>query len=266
MEKEKKKVIVGKYVTISQKNGKTSQGMVRSVLRESKDETIVELLNGSMGRVIKIIPQRANIPIEKKRSIISQNITIKSNETQENKLFSGETNNIEYKLSALWSQNLSREAIDNLKTPEVKKYGNRASKIIIAKVIAGFLNSSGGDLIIGIREEKEQQKDNEIEGIDNEFKQLKNKDYGEDGYKRMIMDDIIRPHFSKEIFNHFNDYFKITFPKKENKTLCRINIKKSNSEVFITIGNNDHFFIRVDTQTRELRGKEIIDYIRRHFK
>jgi hypothetical protein len=263
---DNKKVEVGRNVKITQKNGENSSGAVRRILRKSKEGAIVELINGSMGRVVELIPRRAKVygNRELKRTVLKS--IIKRNEVSEKDLLAGESKSIEHKQSALWSQDLRREELEKMNTPEVRKYGNRASKIIIAKVITGFLNTSGGDLIIGIKEEKEQQKNNTIEGIDRELKQLKNKDYGEDGYKRMIMDDIIRPHLPKTIFNHFNDYFSITFFKKERKILCRINVKKSNSEVFLTIGNNDYFFIRADTQTRELRGKDIIDYIRRHFK
>lgn len=262
---EKRKILVGDYVKICEKNKKISQGMVRSILRDFQGKTIVQLFTGETGEVIRLFSKRP-ISIKKRLVITNESKIIKTNELAEKELFSGERKDIEYKLSALWSQDLNKNELEQSKSPEIKKYGNRASKIIIAKVIAGFMNSSGGDLIIGIKENKNQELSNAVVGIESEFFQLKNKDFGEDGYRRMIMDDVIRSYFPMNIFNHFNNYFYITFPKKEGKTLCRINVKKSESEVFIRIANEDYFFIRVDTQTRELRGKEVVDYIRRHFK
>jgi len=262
---EKKKVVQGENVKILKKDGGESTGMVRSILKDFDGEVIVELFNGAIGKVTRVIPR--TLPLRASRTSLSalQREVEKSASLSIQAVLSGEKKNLEYKKSALWSQNLSREEIDRMPTPEVKKFGQRASKVILAKVIAGFMNSSGGHLLIGIQEGKTKGSENKVVGIDEEFSELRNKDYSEDGYRRMIMDDVIRPFFPKEIFNQFDKYFQISFSKIHGKTICSIGVKKSESEVFISIGNEDYFFVRVDTQTRELRGKEIVDYVRRQF-
>lgn len=174
----------------------------------------------------------------------------------------GENESVEYKSSVLWSKNYTPELITESKSTELKLFGKEASKIIIARTIAGFLNTEGGHLIIGVKETKNLNK-NEIIGIESEFPKLK--DPCVDDYRRMIVDDIIRKYFDSDIYNHLGKYIKITFPQIEDKTLCRFQIKKSDTKVFLTINKEDHFYIRVDAETREIKGKQIIDYCIKHF-
>ncbi|MGK0209501.1 MAG: hypothetical protein ACI83O_000778 [Patescibacteria group bacterium] len=258
-------VKVGDNVRIMQKNGEMGQGMVRTIVVLREDSVIVDLINGSTGKVLMVFPKLLTVSSSVKTGG-SQKRSVTGNDVLRKDIFSGENSTLEYKSSALWSQDLSADELEEMQSPEVKKYKNRASKVIIAKVLAGFMNTLGGDLIIGIREEKGHGVDDEFVGIESEFRKLKNKDYGEDGYKRMIMDDIIRSYFPKKIFNHFNSYFRISYLKKDGKLLCRVSVRRCEDEVFLTIAGKDYFFVRIDTQTRELLGKEIIDYIRQHFK
>lgn len=261
---EKRKSRIGDSVVITlKKDGKTPvQGIIKRLLREDKDEVLVELLDGSIGQVVRTVPRRArmygsiDVPKQKLRRKEQEKVV---------DLFSGENKHVEYKTSALWSQDLSKQDLDARNTFETRQYGNRASKIILAKALAAFLNSGGGNLLIGLQEKKESIAIPTIIGIESELKKLRNKDPREDGYRRMIIDEVIRPYFPQEVFNHFSDYFEIFFPRREGKTICHIKVKKSDTHVFITIDGKDSFFIKVDAETRELQGKQIIDYIKRVF-
>ena len=244
----KKTINIGMYVSITpkNKNSQSTHGMIKRIIKKSSKETIVELVDGTIGTVLKPLVMRASTRAIKvfRSDLKKHSSNEKSKKARSNEaLFSGENELIEYKLSALWSQNLSKKELDELKTSEIKRYGNKTSKIILAKVISSFLNTRGGNLIIGIKEEKEHGRIDKIIGIEEEFKKLRNRDYGTDGYRRMIIDDIIKPYFPKTIFNHFNNYFTITFLEREGKILCNIEIKKSDHHVFITIDGKDHFFI-----------------------
>jgi hypothetical protein len=66
----------------------------------------------------------------------------------------GENDHIEFKFQSLWSSDLSNEEIGASDSSEIKKYKKNASKFIIARSIAGFLNTNGGDLLIGVREDR----------------------------------------------------------------------------------------------------------------
>lgn len=99
---------------------------------------------------------------------------------------------VEFKTSSLWSAWLKEEKIQESPSHELKAYGRYASKFIIAKTIASFLNTDGGHLIIGVKEDKTGGK-NEVIGIDSEFFKLQDPCF--DGYRRMIVDQIIKVFF-----------------------------------------------------------------------
>jgi uncharacterized repeat protein (TIGR03833 family) len=236
------------------------QGIVSEILTKSKNHPhgiLVKLKTGEIGRAKRIInaPQSA-MPIVGSPSSI--------NKIHFSKLIElGENHEVEFKSSILWSSAFTSDDIKNHKpqSKELHAYGKATSKIIIAKTLAAFLNSDGGTLIVGIRENKADNVD-EIIGIDIEFKFLK--DGSQDGYRRMIV-DLIKDHFPSNVFNHLNSYFHIDFQKIGNLTICGINVVKSDKRVFLKLKNIDHFFIRTDASTRELTGEDIVDYCQNRF-
>ena len=87
----------------------------------------------------------------------------------------------------MWSADLTREEILATESSEIRKYRNNASKFIIARSIAGFLNTDGGDLIIGIQEDRIKNSIQAV-GIEEDYSKLQEKDRNPDGYRRMIVD------------------------------------------------------------------------------
>jgi|WetSurMetagenome_2_1015567.scaffolds.fasta_scaffold45506_2 tetratricopeptide (TPR) repeat protein len=177
-------------------------------------------------------------------------------------LQAGESEFVEYKSSALWSKTLSKGDISSSDSKDLHKFGRDTSKVIIAKTIAGFLNTGGGNLVIGIKENKEGQPD-EIIGIEHEYPKLK--DPCPDGYRRMLVDEIIRKYLPAEIFHHMSRYIRIQFPKSGEKTLCWLEIGKADEGVFLSVQDEEIFVIRVDAETRQIADKALVDYCRRQF-
>jgi tetratricopeptide (TPR) repeat protein len=174
----------------------------------------------------------------------------------------GENELVEFKSTALWSKSFSKADISASDSKDVHKFGRDTSKVIIAKTIAGFLNTAGGNLVIGIRENKDGQP-NSLTGIEGEYAQLK--DPCPDGYRRMIVDEIIRKFLPSEIFHHMNNYIRIHFPTLGDKTLCWLEIKKADDGVFIKVQDEEYFFIRIDAETRQISDKALVDYCRKQF-
>ncbi|MDD1684405.1 MAG: tetratricopeptide repeat protein, partial [Methanoregula sp.] len=174
----------------------------------------------------------------------------------------GENEFVEFKSSALWSKSFSKGEIAASDSKDIHKFGKDTSKVVIAKTIAGFLNTEGGNLIIGIRENKGGAPD-EIIGIENEFSKLK--DPCPDGYRRMLVDEIIKRFFPSEIFHHLSNYIRIHFMKQKEGTLCWLEIKKAGDGVFLTVQGEEYFFIRIDAETRQIADKALVDYCRKHF-
>jgi len=163
---------------------------------------------------------------------------------------------LEFKSSALWSNYFTKEDIQKA-SGDVKRYGQDTSKIIVAKTIASFLNTDGGILVIGIKENKSTNA-NETIGIESEYKKLK--DQCEDGYRRMILDFIIKPYFPSFIFNQFNKYLKIEFIDVEGKKICSIHSERSDKQVFLSIKKEELFYIRIDASSRMIEGKDLVNY------
>jgi predicted HTH transcriptional regulator/uncharacterized protein YwbE len=241
-------------VEILTKQNRIARGVVDVILTKEPYQMygiIVVLKSGESGRVQKIILDVDDI--NKKNAIELKKIIEK-----------GENFNSEFKLSSLWSVNYAEEDIKKSRSMEVHYYKQKASKIIIAKSISAFMNSEGGNLIIGVKEKKEGSSEFEIIGINDEFKKLK--DQTKDGYKRMILDEIIKPYFPGKIINHLNKYLDINFIDMEDKVLCLINIKRSESRVFLRIVDREIFMIRTESENRILEGEKLVDYCIRHWK
>ncbi len=174
----------------------------------------------------------------------------------------GENEFVEFKSSALWSKSLTRGEIASSGSKDVHRFGKDTSKVMIAKTIAGFLNTEGGNLVIGIREDKSGS-GNEIIGIEGEFSRLK--DPCSDGYRRMLIDEVIRKFLPPEIFHHLNKYIRIHFMKSGDHTLCWLEIKKADDGVFVNVQDDESFFIRIDAETRQIADKALVDYCRKRF-
>lgn len=234
-----------------------TQGIISKILTKSKNHphgVLVQLESGEKGRVKRILkkstehkPIPSNKPSASLEGMISQ----------------GENQYIEFKSGALWSSRLTHEDIKQYKpqSKELHIYGKTASKVIISKTLSGFLNSNGGTLIIGIKENKNTNND-EIIGIESEFKYLK--DACVDGYRRMII-DVINDYFPKYVFNHLEDYITINFETIKGKIICSISTSKSDKKIFLKLHSLDHFFIRVDASTREIKGSELVEYCEKRF-
>ncbi|MDO8873419.1 MAG: putative DNA binding domain-containing protein [Methanoregula sp.] len=180
-------------------------------------------------------------------------------------LADGENESVEFKARALWSLDPQKPVREKPPSNDEMKYGAKASKIIIAKTIAAFLNTDGGNLIVGIFENKNDDHDDHIVGIERDYAYLEDRCI--DGYQRMVIDTILKPFFENDFFPHFSKFISIDFKKVQGKTVCWIKVKKSHHPVFVIFGKDEMFFVRTGPETRELRGKrEVLNFISNHFK
>jgi len=251
MEENIKEISKGMKVEILTKAKKNVIGIVEDIgtLNTTHSEVMVRLKTGEIGRVKSIVPESGKTKTE------SQSLIEK-----------GESFQLEFKSDALWSLNHKNQDIDKTNSYDLRTYRQKASKVIIARSIAALLNSEGGNLLIGIKEKKDGN-DFEIAGIQPDLEKLKalEKDFSNDGYKRMIIDDIIRPFFPQKIYNMLNNYISINFEQVNDKTICNIKVKPSNSKVFLNLEGRKIFLIRTETETRQIVDEELVDYCMKRF-
>ncbi len=245
----------GMKVEIITKQRRVVRGVIEDLAAREKfhvNGILVRLKTGEIGRVQKILLNEE----DKNKKLEDEIIKI---------IKIGENLYTEFKLNALWSQNYGNEQIKQSKSIELHEFGVKASKVIIAKSIAALMNSEGGNLIIGVKELKDTYKNQfEITGISEDFSKLK--DSSEDGYKRVIIDEIVRQFFPAKIYNHLNDYLKIEFAEIEEKLVCLIRVRKSDIRVFLLLNNKKVFMIRVDSENRALEAEELVDYCLKRFR
>lgn len=262
-EGKRQKLQAGMTVEVSLRSDRTRTQLIQGIIAEvltKKDYhphgILVKLESGETGRVKRVIG-KSLIPA------INLSTPVSNTASLADIIVGGENHRVEFKDRALWSVNYTNEDIQRHRpqTKELHAYGQATSKIIIAKTLASFLNSSGGTLIIGVKENKDGQT-NEIVGIEQELPKLK--DPCPDGYRRMIV-DLIKDYFPSNIFNHLDKHFRIELETVEGQTICGITASQAEKKVFLKLKGKDHFYIRTDASTRELTGEEVVDYCQAHF-
>jgi hypothetical protein len=154
----------------------------------------------------------------------------------------GETKNIEFK--STFSMNLKN--ISQNKDKDVEKGS--------IKTLAGYLNTDGGELFIGISD------DGQILGLEQEIEHFYKKK-GLDGLKLHFMNQLNNL-LGKSVVAAHIDINVHTF-KEENKTILIAKCNKSEEGVFF---DKSDFYIRQDPQTQKLEGKEMLDYIEQRKK
>ena len=97
----KKTINIGMYVSITpkNKNSQSTHGMIKRIIKKSSKETIVELVDGTIGTVLKPLVMRASTrEIKVFRSDLKKHSSNeKSKKARSNEaLFSGENELIEY--------------------------------------------------------------------------------------------------------------------------------------------------------------------------
>lgn len=162
------------------------------------------------------------------------NDQIKIDELLRNK----ENQKIEFKSSLRWDIKLNQQ--------------NNALEEIIVKEIASFMNSEGGDLIIGVDD------NNKILGLEKDYSTLKKQD--SDGFALQLT-NIVNAQLDKTL----NSLIEISFPEVDEKEICLCRIKKSSRPVFINNKNEKKFYVRMNNSSQPLDVEQVHKYIMEHW-
>lgn len=167
----------------------------------------------------------------------------KQKEEEENELdqyiTTGESSNIEFKSSMRW----------DIKENNV----NKNLQTVIAKTLAGFLNSEGGVLLIGMTD------NGSIYGIEKDIETLSRKD--KDGFEQNLT-QIIENHLGKISIS----YLKTKFIEKNNLTVCLIEVKPSPEPIYLKNKDKKEFYVRLNNTTKPLDVEDTTKYIKIHWE
>lgn len=145
----------------------------------------------------------------------------------------GEDEHVEFKSTARW----------DLRANKV----NRVLSDIVAQTIAGFANSGGGSLLIGVGD------DGAIIGLGLDYATLRRKD--RDGFAQFIMTLV-----SDRLGGQNCRFVHVLFAKVEGQDVCRVIVEPADAAVYVHDGKKARFFLRTGNATRELDAREVIHY------
>ncbi len=129
---------------------------------------------------------------------------------------------------------------------------NKKLEYVIAKTIAGFLNSQGGNLFIGIDDNQNAL------GLDNDIQSLSKKNI--DGFELHLVEVI-----KKFIGGGYSTHIKITFPVYDDIQICRVRVAKSSSPVFTIFEGKEDFYVRSGCSSQPLSREEQSAYEKEHW-
>jgi hypothetical protein len=119
------------------------------------------------------------------------------------------------------------------------------------KTIAGFLNTDGGTLLIGVRD------NGEITGIERDLPYVQRKN--EDGFQLKLR-DLIKSNFTPFPAGKIN----IRFEKLTKGTVCRVDVEPVNKDQTIHLGKD--VYIREGNSTQKLEGPNLTNWIHQRGK
>jgi hypothetical protein len=155
-------------------------------------------------------------------------------------LKNGESEKIEFKASSRWDY---RES----------KY-NKVLEGVIAKTLAGFLNSQGGILVIGVEDS------GKICGLKSDYETL-SKRPDKDGYQQFLVNLI-----SLTMGKVASTSVSIGFCARDGHEICVIYASESPKPVYVEEGNETRFFVRTGNITQGLSTKDSVEYIKTHWR
>ncbi|MGI9529066.1 MAG: RNA-binding domain-containing protein [Acidimicrobiia bacterium] len=148
----------------------------------------------------------------------------------------GESDSVEFKSTARW--NVHTNAKDD------------RMELTVAKTVAGFLNSDGGLLIIGVDD------DGNAVGLDNDLSTMKAPDH--DRYQLWLID-----HLEKALGKPAVAFVTVSFEPFQAHDVVLIHIDPSDRPVFLNEtkgGRTADFYVRMGNSTRKLLTDEFADY------
>lgn len=118
----------------------------------------------------------------------------------------------------------------------------------VLKTIVAFLNSKGGNLLIGVDDS------GEILGLDSDS-------FPSDDKMALHLTNLIRTH----IGNEFLPFVKFKVVEINFKKIILVSCKKSKRRVFLKIFGSEEFYVRNGPASVSLQGNSLVDYIEHRF-
>ena len=152
----------------------------------------------------------------------------------EDLLEAGESKHVEFKATARW--NMHAERVDK----EIEH--------AVLKSLAGFMNGRGGTLLVGVDDSGQPV------GLDRDLPTVHRKDLdGFEAWLTTLMESALGGAAASNA--------DVDFPIINGTTICRIKVRPSGSPTYVSMKDDDWFYVRLGNSTRRLSTREAVDYI-----
>ncbi|MGB8344559.1 MAG: ATP-binding protein, partial [Ktedonobacteraceae bacterium] len=150
----------------------------------------------------------------------------------------GENAHVEFKVAVCW--NAARNSKDE------------AMKDNVIEEVAAFLNTAGGMVLIGVKD------DGAVVGLEDDYKAVNNSKPNRDGYQLFLLDIL-----KNGLLGNNSLLYKISFGSIQGKDVCRIDISPAHEPVYL---KNEDFYIREGNRKRKLtKPRDIVAYVKQRW-
>jgi hypothetical protein len=184
------------------------------------------------------LKERAKLIYSELKSRIELSHQEPINEDVQELILAGESDSVEFK--------------STLRYDLRSKVVNKKLEYVIAKTIAAFMNSEGGNLFIGVDDNQNML------GLIEDTNTLSKSNI--DGFELHLI-EIIKKYIGAGLLTHI----KIGFPTVEDTQICHIKISKSGKPVFTQHVGKEDFFIRIGCSSQPLGREEQSAYEKSHW-
>ena len=129
---------------------------------------------------------------------------------------------------------------------------DKALEGVVAKTVAGFLNASGGTLVIGVTDSGQPV------GLDRDLSTLSKGNL--DGYQ-LFLRNLLNSTIGADLCARIG----IEFPRVDGVEVCALRIPAAPRPVWISNGHDKSFFLRSGNMTQPLDGEQAHRYISQHW-
>jgi membrane protein YdbS with pleckstrin-like domain len=151
----------------------------------------------------------------------------------------GENQYVEFKSSLMWDYR--------------RKVVNKALYEPVMKNIVGFMNSTGGTLLIGVDD------DGLVLGLEADYQVMRKPD--SDGFE-----NVFNMAFNKMIGVEYRRFVDVTFPEIEGKEVCVVSVRLSTGPAYLRAKGSEAFYIRAGNASQPLTVSQAARYIQDKFK
>jgi hypothetical protein len=151
----------------------------------------------------------------------------------------GESSVLEFKSSLQWDYREERI--------------NKELRKVVAKTVAGFLNTEGGTLLIGVAD------NGSVVGIEPDLKSI---NPGTHDKFELLLREVLDNHLGGE----FSQYVYTSFAAHDAGTVCIVKVERSPQPVYLADKHTTEFYIRSGNATRPLDVQATYSYISMHWE